>query len=449
MLTMAPLVNRQHQNVNYLVAGLGLTGYSVACYLLGKGYSCRCIDSRDIAPYSARLREQFPGVRIAQGPMTDELMSWADTLVVSPGISIHQGEILQAGQQGKRIIGDIELFAEAVNKPVIAITGSNGNTTVTSLVAGILEAAGRNFCVGGNIGTPALDLVDKDADIYVLELSSYQLETTSSLKPAVAAILNISEDHLDRYDGIEGYIAAKRRIYINANKVICNLDDPETMVSDYSLGFSLKSLNADGFSVISADTPQLGFCGQPWLSTDELHISGQHNWANALAAMAICQAVDVPEQDIVKGLKAFMGVPHRSQLVAEINGVEFVNDSKATNVGAARASIEGRNRPVILIAGGQSKAADMAALNETLKRFVKRVYLLGEDAEIIENAWASSVDIVRVQSMSEAVQQASKYSQSGDCVLLAPACASFDMYEKFEARGDDFSRLVEALIDVS
>ncbi|MFT5503598.1 MAG: UDP-N-acetylmuramoylalanine--D-glutamate ligase [Gammaproteobacteria bacterium] len=449
MLTMAPLMNQQHQNVNYLIVGLGLTGYSVASYLLGKGYSCRCVDSRDIAPYSVQLREQFPAVKIAQGSISDELMSWADTLVVSPGVSIHQGGIFRAGLEGKRIIGDIELFAEAVEKPVVAITGSNGKTTVTSLVASILKTDGRKFGVGGNIGTPALDLLDLDADMYVLELSSYQLETTSSLKPAVAVILNISEDHLDRYDGIEAYIAAKHRVYINASKIICNLDDAETMVADCSVGFSLNTLNVSGYSIISADTPQLGFRGQPWLSTAELQISGQHNWANALAAMAICQAIGISEQFIVEGLKAFKGVPHRSQLVAVIDGVEYVNDSKATNVGAARASIEGRNRPVILIAGGQSKSADMTALNDSLKRLVKRVYLLGEDAGIIERAWSSVVDIVRVHSMEEAVQQASKFSRSGDCVLLAPACASLDMYEKFEARGDDFSRLVEALTDVS
>jgi UDP-N-acetylmuramoylalanine--D-glutamate ligase len=449
MQTMALLTNQQHQNVNYLVAGLGLTGYSVASYLLDKGYSCRCVDSRDIAPYSVQLKKRFPSVNITQGIIADELLSWADTLVVSPGVSIHQGEIFRAGQQGKRIIGDIELFAEAVEKPVVAITGSNGKTTVTSLVARILEIDGLKFGVGGNIGTPALDLLDLDADIYVLELSSYQLETTSSLKPIVATILNISEDHLDRYDGIEAYTAAKHRVYANANTVICNLDDCETVITDYSVGFSLNPLNVSGYSVISADTPQLGFRGQPWLSTAELQISGQHNWANALAAMAICGAIDISKQSIVEGLKTFKGVPHRSQHVAVIDGVEYINDSKATNVGAARASIEGRGCPVILIAGGQSKAADMSALNETLKRFVKRVYLFGEDAEIIENAWALAVDIERVQSMSEAVLRASEISQSGDCVLLAPACASFDMYEKFEARGDDFVRLVEALIDVS
>ena len=435
---------QQHEDINYLVIGLGLTGYSVASYLLAHGYSCKVQDSRDIPPYYQALKGHYSDAQVTSQALDAELIGWADALVVSPGLSIHSRLIQQAADLGKKIIGDIELFAQAVDKPVIAITGSNGKTTVTTLVGEMIRADGKSVGVGGNIGVPALDLLDKEAECYVLELSSYQLETTQSLKPVAATVLNLSEDHLDRYASYAEYIQSKLHIYDHAKTCISNLDDETTRHNADDVVFSLVDADAD-FSLVEDDGFWLCKHGVRWLNVADLKVSGQHNWANCLAAMALADAVGVSKHAIIAALKHFTGVAHRSQWIAEINGVEWVNDSKATNVGAARASIEGRNRPVILIAGGQSKGADMSALRPLLEQRVKLVLLMGEDAEIIEQAWQGATRIMRVENMREAVAQAQQSAQSGDCVLLAPACASFDMYAKFEARGDDFAQCVRDL----
>lgn len=435
---------RQHADINYLVVGLGLTGYSVARYLLSRGYRCKIQDSRDIPPYYQQLKSQFADVQITSQELDAELISWADALVVSPGLSIHVPQIQQALDLGKQVIGDIELFAQTVDKPVIAITGSNGKTTVTTLVGDMVRADGKQVAVGGNIGVPALDLLDQSAEIYVLELSSYQLETTRTLSPVAATVLNLSEDHLDRYADYAEYVQAKLHIYDAAKNCISNLDDETTRHNSADILFSLTDSDAD-FSLIEDDGVWLAKQGQRWLSITDLKVSGRHNWANCLAAMALADAVGVSSSAIIAALKNFTGIPHRSQWVAEINGVEWINDSKATNVGAAKASIEGRDRPVILIAGGQSKNADMSILCPALEQGVKQVLLMGEDAERIADAWQKSVPVTRVKNMREAVETANQLAQSGDCVLLAPACASFDMYPRFEARGDDFIDCVRSL----
>lgn len=435
---------RQHADINYLIVGLGLTGYSVARYLLSHGYRCKIQDSRDIPPYYQQLKNQFTDVQISSRALDSELIKWADALVVSPGLSIHQPQIQQAKDLGKQIIGDIELFAQAVAKPVVAITGSNGKTTVTTLVGEMIRADGKQVAVGGNIGVPALDLFDQPAEIYVLELSSYQLETTSSLRPVAATVLNLSEDHLDRYADYAAYVQAKLHIYDAANTCVSNLDDEATRHDSGDILFSLTNSYAE-FSLIEDDGFWLAKQGQRWLQTSELKVSGRHNWANCLAAMALADTLAVSKSAIIRALKDFTGIAHRSQWVAEINGVEWVNDSKATNVGAAKASIEGRDRPVILIAGGQCKNADMSVLCPALEQGVKQVLLMGEDAEHIADAWQDTVPVTRVETMREAVETANRLAQDGDCVLLAPACASFDMYAKFEARGDDFIQCVQDL----
>jgi len=435
---------RQHEDINYLVIGLGLTGYSVASYLLAHGYRCKVQDSRDIPPYYQALKKRFSDAQITSQGLNSELISWADALVVSPGLSIHSHHIQQAADLGKKIIGDIELFAQVADKPVIAITGSNGKTTVTTLVGDMIRADGKTVGVGGNIGVPALDLLEDDVECYVLELSSYQLETTQSLAPAAASVLNLSEDHLDRYTGYADYMQAKLHIYDHTKNCISNLDDETTRHDSADIVFSLADSDAD-FSLVEDDGFWLCKHGVRWINVDELKVTGQHNWANCLAAMALADTFGVSKAAIIEALRNFAGVAHRSQWIAEINGVEWINDSKATNVGAARASIEGRNRPLILIAGGQSKGADMSVLRPLLEQRVKLVLLMGEDAEVIEQAWHGATRIVRVDNMCEAVTQAQQSAQSGDCVLLAPACASFDMYAKFEARGDDFARCVRGL----
>ncbi len=343
------------QDVNYLVVGLGVTGYSVARYLLSHGYRCRIQDTRDIPPFLQQLKSQYK-IEFRARALDSELLEWADVLVLSPGLPIRQPGIESALTMGKEVIGDIELFARLVTKPVIAITGSNGKSTVTTLVGEMIAASRRSVAVGGNIGTAALDLLESDADYYVLELSSYQLETTFSLRPAIAALLNLSEDHLDRYPDYEAYIDAKFRVYNNALQSVSNFDDPLTQHDERDLRFSLDA-NADvEFRLQQDNGDWLAHGDEPWVKVDELGISGRHNWSNCLAAATIADAIGIGKVAIIKALKSYRGIAHRSQWVAEI--VEWINDSKATNVGAAIASIEGRDRPVILIAGGQSKGAD-------------------------------------------------------------------------------------------
>ena len=438
---------QQHEDLNYLVVGLGLTGFSVASYLVAQGYRCKVQDNRDIPPYLKQLETRFPTLEIKRQQLDDDLIAWADVLVVSPGLSIHHSQIRQAAELGKRIIGDVELFAQVADKPVVAITGSNGKSTVTRLLGDMIDCDGKRAGVGGNIGTPALDLLEKSVDFYVLELSSYQLETTYSLQPKAAVVLNISEDHLDRYQSYTDYIQAKLRIYQNASTCISNKDDETTQHDAKDITFSLNPEQDADFGLIYDEKVWLGYRGERWLDVAELKISGRHNWANCLAAMALAQQLGLTMPSIIKAMKQFPGIPHRSQWVAEVDGVEWINDSKATNVGAARASIEGRDRPVILIAGGQSKNADMHALYPVLKQRVKLVLLMGVDADLIEEAWSGSTRIERVDSMNCAVARAYGQAEPGDCVLLAPACASFDMYEKFEARGDDFMQQVQGLLD--
>ena len=444
-------VNQQSttlHDVNYLVVGLGVTGYSVARYLLKHGYRCRIQDTRDIPPFLGELNAQFDAVDFRAQPLDDELIAWADVLVVSPGLAIRSTAIEQATELGKSVVGDIELFARLVDKPVIAITGSNGKSTVTTLVGEMISADGKAIAVGGNIGTAALDLLELNPEFYVLELSSYQLETTTSLRPRVAALLNLCEDHLDRYPGYAEYIQAKLHIYDNASLCVSNFDDKVTRHDAGDITFSLD-LEADAeFKLLEDNGIWLAHRQEPWLKVDEIKLSGRHNWANCLAAMAIAHNIGISRPAIVAAIKQFAGMPHRSQWIAEIDGVEWINDSKATNTGAAQASIEGRERPVILIAGGQSKGADMSVMFATIKQQVKLALLLGEDAPQLQQAWQGATRIEQVRDMQQAVHRAHEVARSGDCVLLAPACASFDMYPKFEARGDDFSRRVKELAGV-
>ena len=434
-------------NVNYLVVGLGLSGYSAAGWLLDHGYRCRVQDTRDFPPYLDRLQSRFQQVDFVCSEIDTELFAWADVFVISPGLSARQPVFQQALAQGKEVLGDIELFARLADAPVIAITGSNGKSTVTTLVGDMIARANRKVAVGGNLGTPALDLLALQPEFYVLELSSYQLETTSSLQPRVAALLNLCEDHLDRYDDYADYIRAKHRIYRNAEICISNLDDALTFHADNDVFFSLDPCSRAEFRLRKNHGYALAHGEDAWLEVDQLEVSGRHNWANCLAAMAIACSIGIPRDAIVDAMRDFSGIAHRSQWVAEIGGVEWINDSKATNVGAAKASIEGRERPVILIAGGQSKGADMSLMSDAIRARVKHVLLLGEDAARLQQAWQDVAETELVEDMAAAVKRAQALAESGDCVLLAPACASFDMYERFEQRGEHFTQLVRELAD--
>jgi UDP-N-acetylmuramoylalanine--D-glutamate ligase len=415
--------------------------------LLGHGYRCRIQDTRELPPFLGQLNAEFDEIDFRAQPLDIDLIGWADALVVSPGISIRQDAIQQALDLGKVVLGDIELFAGLVDKPVIAITGSNGKSTVTTLVGEMIRRDDKAVAVGGNIGTAALDLLEQNPDFYVLELSSYQLETTTSLQPRVAALLNLCEDHLDRYAGYPEYIQVKLSIYDNASVCVSNLDDEVTLHDARDISFSLNPDSDAEFRLLENNGHWLAHRDECWIDVNDIKLNGRHNWANCLAAMAIAHSVGISRKAIVTAMEEFAGIPHRGQWVAEIDGVEWINDSKATNIGAAQASIEGRERPVILIAGGQSKGADMALMSETIRKKVKWALLLGEDASLLQQAWQDATRIERVRDMQEAVQRAHEVARSGDCVLLAPACASFDMYPKFEARGDDFMQRVKELSD--
>lgn len=433
-----------HQDQRYLVVGLGLTGFSVARYLLQHGYDCSIQDDRTQPPYLEKLLQQFPEARIQKTELSEPLLKDIDCLIVSPGLSVRTSLMKKIAASGKRIIGDIELFAEAVDKPVLAITGSNGKSTVTSLLGEMIKADGKKVGVGGNIGVPALDLLNENVDYYVLELSSFQLETTTSLRPLVATVLNVSEDHMDRYDDLEDYQLSKKSIYQNASYCVSNKDDELTWHKHNDVQFSLSDLSAE-YSLIESDETMLAVNRECWLPTSELKLKGRHNWANCLAAMAMANQLKLSKAAILKVLKSYAGLPHRSQWVANINGVNWINDSKATNPGAAKAAIDGFDEPVILIAGGQSKGADVTVLWESLKRHVKTVLLFGEDAGLIEQQWKGCIDIQRVEDLQHAVKLASEQAQNGDIVLLSPACASFDMYSGFAERGEHFCSLVRAI----
>ena len=434
----------QHQDQRYLVVGLGLTGYSVACYLLTRGYRCWVQDDRAEPPYRQQLTQRFAEVEIINAPLAELELDGFDCLVVSPGLSIRSDSIQQAAKSGKRIIGDIELFAEAVDKPVLAITGSNGKSTVTSLVGEMIAADGYQVGVGGNIGVPALELLEQEVDFYVLELSSFQLETTYSLRPQAATVLNISEDHMDRYHDLADYQQTKQSIYRHAGTCISNADDALTRFADNDIRFSLSDSSVQ-YSVTDSVPPMLAINGRGLISTAELKLKGRHNWANCLAALALAQTVGISEQAMIEALRNFPGLAHRSQWVAQRNGVVWINDSKATNPGATQAAIQGLDEPVILLAGGQSKGADMQSLCATLERQVKTALVFGADAGQMLADWQGCTELEQVNDLAEAVQRASEIALVGDIVLLSPACASFDMYSGFAERGEHFIALVEAL----
>ncbi len=431
-----------------LIVGLGKTGLSVARFLARQGLPFAVADSRMEPPGLAELRAECPQAAVHLGPFEAELFVGFRTLVVSPGIAVAEPAIRAAAAAGAEIIGDIELFARHVKAPVIAITGSNGKSTVTTLVGELLAAAGRKVRVGGNLGTPALDLLagSNDAEIYVLELSSFQLETTSSLKAAAAVVLNVSEDHMDRYPDLAAYAEAKGRVYQGAAVAVVNRDN------DWSLRLARASEPARTVS-FGLDAPAAGQWGmverdgQTWLALGdrplvcerELTLRGRHNMANALAALALVEAVGVDPAAVLDALRRFAGLPHRSQFVGHFHGLDWVNDSKGTNVGATAAALAGQTVPVVLIAGGLGKGQDFAVLRPLLAEKARGVVLIGQDADLIAQAWAGAAPIVRAADMGEAVSMAAELGRPGDVVLLSPACASFDMFKGYDHRGEVFA----------
>ena len=432
-----------------LVVGLGVTGLSCARFLVNQGVEVAVTDSRDQPPAIARIREELPDVALFLGGFDAEIFARAERIVVSPGVSLQQPLIAAAQQRGVEVIGDIELFARSVTAPVIAITGSNGKSTVTTLVGEMARQAGKQVRVGGNLGTPALDLIeDFEPDLYVLELSSFQLETVSSLRCRAAVVLNVSPDHLDRYASMSDYIRSKQRIYTGAALQVVNRDDASAAALAVGSG-QLVSFGLDepggalDFGVVDTGADAWIVRGsERWMPVAQLRIAGRHNLSNALAALALGAAAGLDKRAMLQVLREFQGLPHRTQWVAEHNGVAWYNDSKATNIGATLAAVQGFDGPLVLIAGGQGKGADFAELAAGLDKRVKAVVLIGEAAEEIQQALGTRVPTRRADSMRAAVRLAAQLTQSGDIVLLSPACASFDMFDNYQHRGAVFMQVV-------
>lgn len=451
-LVTAMITNDKQKSAYTLVVGLGITGLSVARYLISRGENIVVADSRENPPGLGALRSACPQTEIVLGEFDEALFMGADKIIVSPGVSTREGVLQHAIQQGVEVIGDIELFAQQVNAPLLAITGSNGKSTVTSLLGEMAKAAAVNVRVGGNLGTPALDLLDDNAEMYVLELSSFQLETLRSLKPLAAVVLNVSPDHLDRYDSFESYAQAKQSIYHNCQHVVVNRDDSRVnaMQAGHQLvtGFTLHEPAEGDYGLRSFDNETWLCKGErKIIRQSEVRLQGQHNIANVLAALAVAEAAGFTMDAVLHTVKTFAGLAHRTQFVAEKNEVSWVNDSKGTNVGATMAAIAGievKNR-LILIAGGLAKDADFSSLRSVVEDKVRSVVLMGKDAPKIEQALQDVVPVWYARDMSDAVGIAAEIAHPGDTVLLSPACASFDMFNGYQQRGEMFVQAVEAL----
>jgi UDP-N-acetylmuramoylalanine--D-glutamate ligase len=435
-----------------VVVGLGKTGLSCARFLAAHGVHFVIADSRTTPPGVEEMRQHFPEVAIHLGPFDAALFNHAEQLVLSPGVAPQEPVIAAAQQAGVPVLGDIELFARHVNAPVVAITGSNGKSTVTTLVGEMAKAAGIKVRVGGNLGTPALDLLEGEApDLYVLELSSFQLEVTESLNARAATVLNISEDHLDRHGTVEEYAAIKQRVFRGDGVMVLNRDDSVVAAmaeaSRRVVYFSLEqsASNGDyGLQQQGNDT-WIAKGSQRLIATKEIRIAGRHNWANAMASLALGEAVGLPMPAMTDVLRSFPGLPHRCQWIAEQNGVNWYEDSKGTNVGATLAALAGMpGNKVVLIAGGQGKGQDFAPLRPVVSERARAVVLIGEDAPLIAKALDKSVPLINAASMEEAVTRAAEAAQPGDAVLLSPACASFDMFTNYVARGEAFNTAVRA-----
>lgn len=437
-----------------IVVGLGKSGMSLVRFLAQQGVRFAVADTRANPPELATLQRDYPQVDVRCGELDVDFLCRASELYVSPGLALATPALQQAAARGVKMSCDIELFARHAKAPIIAITGSNAKSTVTTLVGEMAAAAGKKVAVGGNLGTPALDLLNDEVELYVLELSSFQLETTDQLNAEVATCLNISEDHMDRYAGMPQYHLAKHRIFRGARQVVVNRDDAlsRPLIADQvpCWEFGLGKPDFKRFGLIEeGGEKHLAFQFEALLPTSALKIRGAHNQSNALAALALGHAAGLPMAPMLATLQTFAGLAHRCQWVRELRGVSYYDDSKATNVGAALAAIEGLGADIagklVLIAGGDGKGADFSALKAPVAKFCRTVVLLGRDAEMLAAALGDAAPLVRVSSLEEAVQRAASLAETGDAVLLSPACASLDMFKNFEERGRLFAQAAEGL----
>lgn len=434
-----------YQGKKVVIIGLGLTGLSCVDFFLARGVTPKVMDTRTSPPGLDKLPET---VERHLGSLNDNWLQSANLIVASPGMALAHPSLSAAAEAGVEIVGDIELFCREAQAPIIAITGSNGKSTVTKLVGEMAEAAGKNVGVGGNIGLPALMLLDEARELYVLELSSFQLETTSSLRAVAATILNVTEDHMDRYPfGLQQYRAAKLRIYENANVCVVNADDALTMpvrgADERCVSFGVDvgdyHLNRQQGEI------WLRVKGEKVLNVKEMKLSGQHNYSNALAALALADAAGLPRASSLKALTTFGGLAHRFQLAYEHNGVRWINDSKATNVGSTEAALNGLQveGTLHLLLGGDGKSADFSPLKRYLGGDRIRLYCFGRDGAELA---ALRPDVAeQTETMDQAMRVIAARVQPGDMVLLSPACASLDQFKNFEQRGDQFTRLAQEL----
>ena len=434
-----------YQGKKVVIIGLGMTGLSCVDFFMARGVTPRVMDTR-VAP--AGLDKLPEAVERYVGGLNEDWLLTADLIVASPGIALAHPSLSAAADAGVEIVGDIELFCREAQAPIIAITGSNGKSTVTSLVGEMAKAAGLDVGVGGNIGLPALMLLDPERELYVLELSSFQLETTSSLRAVAATILNVTEDHMDRYPlGLQQYRAAKLRVYENARACIVNADDALTMpvrgADDRCISFGVDV--GDYHLNRQQGETWLRVKGEKVLNVKEMKISGQHNYSNALAALALADAAGLPRASSLKALTTFTGLAHRFQQVLEHNGVRWINDSKATNVGSTEAALNGLqlDGTLYLLLGGDGKSADFTPLSRYLTGDNVRLYCFGRDGAQLA---ALRPDVaVQTETMEQAMRQIAPQVVPGDMVLLSPACASLDQFKNFEQRGDIFARLAKEL----
>lgn len=430
------------------VLGIGVSNMSALRYLIKHDLKALTVfDSRQKPP---RISEIPSGVDVRLGEFSSKALSGYDMLVLGPGISSSTPEVEEAARHGAEVVGDVELFAREVRVPVIGITGSNGKSTVTTLTALMARKDGVNAAMGANIGIPVFDALKSGVDLYVLELSSFELETTSSLKLKAGTILNVSEDHLDRYHGsIEEYAQAKQRIYRNCEKAVVNRDDPRTLPKDSHEVFASFGSDMRDYGIMVENGGRTWLCvkGKPVYDTARMHIYGAHNHQNALACMALCDAAGISRKAQLEALDDFTGLPHRCQLVSVIDGVSYYNDSKATNVASAQAAIEGlagaHPDGILLLAGGLGKGQDFSPLRRYIGKEVTDVYCFGRDASQI-----LALDQERfhsVMNMRQALNDARAKARPGQAVLLSPACASFDQFKGFEERGEIFVGMVRRL----
>lgn len=443
-----------------VIVGLGDTGVSVAKYFARLGEKFMVVDSRESPPGLDELKRLLPDVTVELGEFQLATFLQAKQLVVSPGLSLKLAVIEKARQAGVPITGDIDIFSKAVTAPIIAVTGSNGKSTVVAIVADILRKAGKKVGLGGNLDgvnfKPALDLLTEEfceVDFYVLELSSFQLETTVNLGAAVAVVLNISPDHMDRYTDLNEYMQAKARIFNDCRQVVVNRDEaiftpPAVSAPVWSFGLDEPGMQALGLIEVGGNTYLA--CGEEKiLPLQELKIVGQHNVSNALAAMALTLAIGIDKEAVRETLREFAGLTHRCQWVAQIAEVDFYNDSKGTNIGATMAAVTGLGSKlsgkVVLIAGGIGKGAEFALLAPVVRQWVKALVLIGQDAQLIATECEGATEIEFAENMQDAVVKAAQHAESGDAVLLSPACASFDMFKNFQHRGQKFMEAVESM----